>query len=420
MLSKKDAINTFLLVVAYGLLFHVAQFFFFKVDMIKVLADGDMLATWDAGFYKQIVEKGYEYREGIASNTAFFILFPFIWKVLHLGAWGASVLNILFFAAGVTVLTRIYRLTMAEKFLWLTIPSFYFCFIPYTEALFFLLSSVVLYAMARKQKYLLWAGLFLVSLTRPVTMTFIPAFIITEVITNDRKHFFRSIGNFLVMYSWPLLIGLAFFIWYQHYETGVWFAFFKQEENWGHVFAWPTLPFHNMYGPRLLWIDALAMFVGFICMLLLFKKGFLWLFKNKVQEEKTLVFSFLYLTAMLFITMLFNPVWGNWHTNVYDIHRYAFVTPFFWVFLHRFTQNITYKWPDFVLVILLSNVFWLLFESYVHIQFTLYFNFNTVLIVFYMLYANNKQSWPPLAIAVLNFMIQVSMFQFFLQGHYPG
>lgn len=419
--TRKEALHTFLLVLLYGLLFHTFQFFMHQRDMVSTLPNDTNLLFWDAGWYHSIAEKGYEYSEINQSNTGFYILFPAIWKLTHLGAWGMSVLNILLFAAGAGIMSCIFRLSMSDKILWLTIPSFYFCFIPYSEGIFFLLGAIVLFALVRRNKYLIWASLFLISLVRPVSTVLLPAFLITELVTNDRRNTIKSLGNFLLLYGLPLVGGLAFFVWYQYYETGVWFAYFKQQEkHWGHEFAMPSLPFNSMFGPKLLWLNAAALFIGFIGMCQMLYKGILWLFKNVVQEDKMLILSYLYLAALLLITILFNPIWGTFTTNVFDAHRYMFVTPFFWVFLHRYTQERTYRAKDFIIIILLSNAFWLLFASYLHIQYLLYFNFNTGLIVLYMLYANKKNGWPPIAIAIINFYLQISMYQLFIGGNYPG
>ena len=261
MLKNREAINTFLLALFYAVGFYVLNFLLHQRDMVANIPDNEKLLFWDAGYYHEIAEKGYLFIEGRSNNTAFYMLFPIIWKLLGLSPMGIAFVNVLFFAAGFSIFTSIYKLNNAQKFMWLTIPSLYFCFIPYTEALFMLLMSVAFLGMYRNNRYLIWTGLFLLSLTRPVTMVLAPAFLITELITNDRRNWLRSIGSFFVNYGVPLIAGQFFFIWYQYYQTGVWFAFFKVEKYWGHEFSIPTLPFNSMNGPKLLWLNALAIFL---------------------------------------------------------------------------------------------------------------------------------------------------------------
>jgi hypothetical protein len=420
LVKNKSVVNTFLFVLAYGVFFTILQVFLHQRDMAKLVPTAQILSTYDAGWYKEIAEKGYIYTEGKASNSAFYPLLPLIWRWFHLGPWGMSFFNLVFFAAGIAVFSRVYKSSMAEKFIIVSVPSLYFCFIPYTEALFILLMSLVFLAMKENRKYLLWVSLFLLSLSRPISMILLPAYLITEVITNRRQDFLKGLGSFFVKYGLPMILAQALFIYYQYYETGEWFAFFRQEENWGHVFAWPTFPLNNMYGPRLLWIDALAIFIGCISLLFLIQRGWNWLWKNRPAPDKILTVSFLYLTGIMFVTLLFNPIWGTWTTNIYDIHRYAFCTPFFLVFLHHFAFNRKYKVGDYFIVVLLSNACWLMMGSYLHIMHVVYFQFCTGFIILYMLLSEKKLTWPPLAVAALNVLMQVWMYQFFLEGHYPG
>lgn len=418
-LLQKEAFKAFLFALVYGICFYLFQLFLFQRDMVDTVPHVDHLNIYDAGWYQSIARNGYEFKES-ASNSAFYMLFPIVWRVTDTSEHGMAFLNILFFSIGFGFFCDIFKLSQKNKFLWLTTPSLYFAFIPYSEALFILLMTLSLWAIYKDKRYMAWVSLFLVSLVRPVSMIMLPAFLIAEVITNNRQHFLRSIAVFLYKYGIPLVLGQVFFIWYQYHETGVWFAFFKQEKNWGHVFAWPTLPFNSMYGMKLLWLNAAAMFVGFISMLMLFAYGFKWLFKNMVARDKLLTISYLYLTAILFVTILFNPVWGTYTTNVYDIHRYVFATPFFWVFIHHYAVEKVYTAKDYAVVFALSNLFWLLFESYKTLHYTLYFNGATVLILLYMMNTNKKFEWPPMVIACVNVFVQVCMMQFFMKGVYPG
>jgi hypothetical protein len=91
-------------------------------------------------------------------------------------------------------------------------------------------------------------------------------------------------------------------------------------------------------------------------------------------------------------------------------------TPFFWVFLYEFTIKRSYATSDYLVVLFLSNAFWLLFGSYVHIMQVVYFNFGTAILLMYMYSSRQREGWPPLAIAAINVFIQVHMFGFFIEG----
>lgn len=420
-MSLGKHIGNFLFAFLYGSCFHLLQFFLSQRDMVKKIAGNNDLVRFDASWYKSLAEKGYEYFDFANSNSGFYPLFSFIWRITGLSPWGISFVNIFFLACGFALFTSLYKLTAQEKFIWLSIPSMYFCFIPYTESLFILLGSLVFFGIVRQNKWLTWTGLFLLSLSRPVALTLIPAFLFTELIMGNRNEWYLALVSAVKKYVWPLLAGTALFIWYQHHITGVWFAYFIQQSKfWAHEFSWPKFPLGSLFGPKLLWLDALAMFLCFMSLAVLIKKGLQWLIKNEPATDKLLLLSYNYFTGILLATLFFNPKWGILTTNVFDVHRYIFVSPFFWIFLYRYTSNIIYKPASFLWIFLATNAFWLLFASYNHIQYLLYFNFGTLFIFLYMLYANKRMSWPALAIAAIQVFLQVQMFQFFIDEIYPG
>ena len=131
--------KAFLFAFCYGILFYVLQFFFAETTMLNVRPDEVNLRSWDVTFYESIARGGYGSR---AHNTGFFILFPLLWKISHLGIWGICAFNLLSFAIGFAFLSQVAEEADKTTFLlWLTLPSLYFCFLPYTEALSFLFGA---------------------------------------------------------------------------------------------------------------------------------------------------------------------------------------------------------------------------------------------------------------------------------------
>ncbi|MCD6062621.1 MAG: hypothetical protein K0R82_532 [Flavipsychrobacter sp.] len=419
-LNRKD-LNGFLFALFYGLGFHLFQFFLAQRGMVSKFPTGDQLVKWDAIWYHSLAEKGYEWFDNSGCNAAFYPLFSFIWHLTGAGGWGISVINIFLLAAGFAAFCSIYKLTSMQKFVWLSIPSMYFCFIPYSEAAFILAVSISFLGIVKNNRWLIWTGLFLMSLSRSVSLIMIPAFITAELVTNDRSNWLAALRHSLVRYVFPLMLGTALFVWYQFYKTGVWFAYFiQQAKYWGHEFSWPALPFNSMFGPGLLWLNGLAIFLCTGAIVVLLIKGFRWLVKNEMAGDRLMIISYGYMAGLLLVTIFFNPKWGTETTNVYDIHRYLFATPFFWVFLHHYTVNASYKAADFLWVFLAANACWLLFASYNHIQSFIYFNFGTLLLLVYMLWASKQMSWLALAIVAINVFLQVQMFQHFINDIYPG
>lgn len=138
--KNRYSFEPFLLAISYATFFYMVQFFLHRIGMVPNIPNADNLTTWDSGIYKNIVDNGYIHTKSGSSNTGFMILFPWIWRLLHVNAIGISMVNILFFATGFAIFCRMYALSTIDKILLLTTPSIYFMFIPYTEALFFFIS----------------------------------------------------------------------------------------------------------------------------------------------------------------------------------------------------------------------------------------------------------------------------------------
>lgn len=414
---KKLALQSFLFTLGYGITFYLLQLFLFQRDMVATLPDASKLAVWDGGWYSFIAREGYMYKGGWG-NVGFYPLFPLIWRWSHLDALQICFLNIGFLAGGIALLATVLKPTAADKLIWLSIPSFYFVFLPYSEALFILLASMLIYGIWKNNKLLIIMSLLLLGWVRPVVVILVPALLLMELIANERRKWFSSLGRASILYVLPLVISTALFVLYQYYCTGVWFAYFKhQSDLWGRKFSLPKLPFNSVLGPKMLWLNALALFVCLVCIFYVIRAGLAWLQKQRVTD-KVLLLSFLFLAGMGLANILFNPHDGSGYTNVFGSHRYIFVSPFFLVVLHHFTKQRTYQWQHLLLVFLLSNAFWLCFGSYLHIMTLVYFNFCTAIIMMYMLYTNKKLTWPALAIAAINVLVQVQGYQFFINGVY--
>jgi hypothetical protein len=417
---RKQTIISFLLALCYGIAFYFLQFILYKLGMVGTKPTGDNIIAWDANWYQDIVNYGSRYWAETNSSAGFFILFPLLWKLLGLNGWTVSFFNLLLFSTGFAIFNSLYKVDLRTKLLWLTIPSFYFAWVPYTESLFILLVVVCFAGIIHKKRYCIWISLFLLALTRPTTLVLVPAFFFMELICNDKKSWQQSAKDFMILYALPLLTGLATFIIYQYYATGVWFAYFKlQSTAWGHEFSIPTLPFSSIFGLQLLWLNAVALFLGFITLAILISSGIKWLCKNDVHQDKIFILSCLYFTGISLVTIFFNPTWGG-STNIFDLHRYAFVSPFFWVLLIRFTIDNQYKIIDYLKILLITNIFWLCLGTYRSIDMLLYFNGSSSAIILYMLLSEKRIKGIAYIVMTLNLVLQVYMFQSFISNVYPG
>lgn len=421
MRDEKSFSAVFATVLGYSALFYVMQIFLVKAGFFTQYPVREALMNWDSIFYYTIAYEGYSYNNWI-SNTAFFVFYPWVWKLLHLGVYGICVFNILCYATGISVLYKLIGADRKELLLWLTLPSSMFIYVPYPEAFYFMVITLAMYGVIRGKRWLVWPCLFVAAMTRMNTMVMLPALLVMECIAADRKIWYKGLFTSMVHYALPVLSGLGLFIWYQHHVTGVWFAYFiKQRTMWGHEFHIPLFPLQTSHGPWLLWLNALALFTGVLSLYMMIRKAVQWLVKNKLAEDKLLVLSAGYFVLTMFQMLFYNHISAPANTtNLHGFHRYVFVTPYFMVFLHHFLSKVKYSLLQQCAVVLFANAVWLLCGSYEHLQQMLFFNFNCLLLVLLMNYANKQTERSMMMIVAINFFFQVMLMQrFLLNAYYP-
>jgi hypothetical protein len=159
------------------------------------------------------------------------------------------------------------------------------------------------------------------------------------------------------------------------------------------------------------------MFVAFISFILGWVLLVKWLVKKLVIRDKLLVLSIVYLSLSLLYGIFFNPTWRDDLTIVAAQYRYIMACPFFFVILHHFGQK-EYKLQHFIAIILLASGAWMAFGAYKHILELVFFNFNTLLIVLFMLHSR-KLSWATVLLAAINFFLQATIMQQAMNGLYP-
>ena len=411
---KKEFLSTFLFALGYGFVFYLINIFFFKIGGSYFLPDERTLARWDAGIYFDVSQHGYANRA-----ASVFVLFPIIWHLLHVGYLGMALCNYVIFSIGFSMICSMYKLSTAEKLIWLTTPSLYFTMVPYSESIFFVFAAITIYGIYSKNKALIVAGLFFVCLSRATSAFLLPSLLVVSMLGTSKKAIWPAIRNYLVYYASPVIAGTATFMAIQYYYTGDWFHYYNgQVENLGHKLSMPALPFSDFYGEdRMLWLNALALFVCFVALLLLLVKIYKWLFKSVEDTNSIYILSLSYLSVVMFAMVFCNPKWGTMTTNLLGMHRYVFCSPFIFIFLYELINRPGgYSVKSILLTVLLCNFVWLSFNSYEHIQKLLFYNFGTMFVIAYMAYSRNKNSWVPMAITAVNIFFQIWFFQQYLAG----
>lgn len=336
------------------LLFYLLQGFIFLVGMqgwVAIQAGG--LLQWDAELYADIVRDGYS-----RMYTAFFPLFPLVWKLTGLGAIGISLLNGFLFIVSLSWLSSELKAKTHELLLLAATPTFIFFLVPYSEALFFLGSTLLLAGLFKKQQSLLLIGLLVCSFARPTASVFIPAIVITEWLCRDspKKALLQMLKQIVAA-----ALGLFLALWVHQNYTGAWLSFFDvQSEYWDNTLRIPSLPLRSWAGMKITMLDGFALSVSMMSGIALFKSLQPNFKRLKSNAPKGLVFSLLYLLGIGLVVLLFR---GG---ELFSLNRFVFASAFFVVAAFYFAKlKLSKKAFYFPLALFL---YWLLFNSYVHIQ----------------------------------------------------
>jgi hypothetical protein len=306
------------------------------------------LVHWDAEWYDSIRTQGYFFRPDAKSSVAFFPLFPLLWRASHLGAIGISLLNLGLATASLYFLARSLRLRPVAVVLFMALPSCFFLYIPYTEACFFFFTSLVLVLLARwpERVSLLALVMFCAAFARVSAFFYLPALCVVE-----------GVGWLRDYRSWPQRLrrlficglatgaGLVSVMVYQWQKTGVWFAFNKAEEQWDHHLRLPALPFiSTTENDGALWIDGLAMLVGFAALLWLLRTAWR-VVRNPTgpAPDRLLLFATTYIAVATLQVVFQAPVEGG-HSSLMSLNRYVFCTPLFVIVLDRVLPHQTLGW----------------------------------------------------------------------------
>jgi hypothetical protein len=366
--------------------------------------------NWDAEHYDYIRSYGYQ-----DFRVAFFPLFPLLWRILALDAFGISIINALIFLTGFYILTRSYKITRVDSILlYLTIPGFLFFYLPYSESLFFLCSVLILLGLKENKSLLVYSGLFLSILSRPAFTVFIPAFIITELMHSTSLKSILRIDVCLLISAVGLFIVGAI----QYADTGEWFQFFSVQKEWGNELQVPKLPLTSWAGSFIVKTDGFALLIGALA------GGYLASLLLKLKWIKTelpgrdVLFSLAYLGGISLTVLLFR---GG---SLFSLNRFILATPFIVVALHYWlNQEVFLTNKELIITYVSIFLFWLLLGSYVHIQELLKY----ALLSFYALFIFSLKSNFPLVrkyslilLIALNFIFQVTFYVRFLSGLWVG
>lgn len=417
--ANKSFLYSFFFAIVYGLLFYIVQFVLSEAGICTNVPSAENLKVWDASFYYSIGHTGYD---PVTYNTGFFPLFAWIWRFSYLGVWGIVCLNIAFFSLGFALLMK----TMNEynKLFWLlclTTPAIYYAFVPLSEALFFLLASISLWAIVKKKVVWIFISLFLLSLTRSVGIFLLPGLFLTEMFQKPvvffGREFWGSCFRFLYRYALPIILALGLVMFIQYQATGDWMIYYKtQSQHWDKGLRWPRFPLNNIENGMLRygWLNALAIFIDALAMFWLVKQIIQWFRRRIIIVDVALLISMCYLAMVLITILFFNPRYGT--TQFMGANRYTYITPFFFVFLHSLF-HIKINGKIVIGALLLAILFWLLFTTYRSPELFVAVGLPAFLLILAFLLGIWKKKfwWCFIAVIAFDFVMQLHYFQQFIQ-----
>ena len=424
-MNRSTLNKTFFSAVAFHFLIAVALYLgLYWVGEIKVLPDAENIIAWDAINYHNLQHQGYIDFLKPTSNIPFFPLVALIWKSLNLSSWGAAALNGIFFLSGLYLLHRQYRFSFSILLLFLSIPSVFFFFVPYAEALFFLSSIFVILGLEKKNNWLVVLGLFLAAMTRPSMLFFIPAILFVEIIDLEKIDF-NSVRKFvfrIVSFFTALILGFAVVAAIQYEATGDWLAFFHQRGKNG--FQLPVFPLTTWRGAKLLWLDGMAFGIAFAalwyCAVLFFRK----IFTNRNEfPSKVILLSLSFLSMTVVHLLFFNDketLSGT--SSLFGINRFVFATPFFLLLFSYYMDRFDFSSKKnqriflgyFVLILALLGIF----KPSNHPEYLRPLVYLTFIASFLFFQKKYSKFW--ILVYVVNAPIQVLLLDKFLRGIWVG
>ena len=291
------------------------------------------LLNWDANWYFSILSNGYVFVPNETCNLAFFPMFPYFWKVLGVDPVYMSLVNITIFFGSLHFLLEKYKLPVLSILILLSVPSLLFMGLPYSEALFFVFSTMILKGYETNRPNLHRIGFFFVTMIRSVSLIFIPAIVITELLAGDPRETISARIKKITPDVLCCLSGLMISSFTQYVQTGKWFYFLEVQKYWGRTWHIPHFPLTTFSPGRILELDAISFCMGTLALFFLMRKAFEF-FSGEAsgaaqewRKEAPLIFSCLYITGTTILDVCFSQSYKE-ITSISSLNRHLLCTPF--------------------------------------------------------------------------------------------
>lgn len=378
---------------------------------IEQLPDDYNLINWDAVFFKSIVTDGYEYIPYTGTNLAFFPLFPLLWKITGLSAIGISVLNIIVFSTSFILLFKDKTEELMILLLLLSIPSFIFFALPYSESLFFLFGTCILIGYQRGSGILKNIGFLGASIVKSASIIFIPAIILCEIFGKDRGQIQKRDIYINGLFS---LLGLMIGAIVQGVQTGKWFYFLEMQQYWGRHWIVPELPLVSSVA-----YDGVAFIIGLIAIYFCLKLFVTRLIDPKAPVQlntKHVSFSALYLSATTFLDTFFT--YNNGGGSLWSLNRHLLCTPFAIIFIFWLIRNAILTKIDKMVIMTMIILGLVIPGVYRSWEMILYYTVFMAAILLIKIFPEEKR--PLYFMYIFQVYVQLSFFEMFITGQWIG
>jgi hypothetical protein len=402
--------------------------FLYQLGIVDHLPSELTLSSGDSGFYHSIMKNGYQVSGKFSKNPGFFPLFPYVWRLTHLGILGISLFNVFLFLISLGWLCKILKPEKIVLLFFMASPYLFFMWVPLSESLFFFFCVSIIYGIKNNKWKYIFLGILFSTLTRPIFLFFIPAFVGMSLMSQPiEKLFSRTIWEKVILnYILPCLIGLFLVVLFQYFQTGKWFIYFEiQSTVWGRAFNYgPTFPlgyntpFWNLNGSYFsFWIGAFVSIFGLKLLMDWFRKKEV-LTQIKNYELFSVIFICMSLMSILFFnaSWMWNPETESSSTHFTGINRYIHPTVFLFILLIYFFKLKRFSALQYFLLFIFTHLVWFSFDLqyYNHIQRYLAFSIPTVFIIAIGLYHAYRWKFLAYVMIAASFVLQSIIFNYFL------
>jgi hypothetical protein len=294
----------------------------------------DKYLRWDAELFSFIRDRNYVFEEEFRGEvrSAFFPLFPFLWKTTGLSPRGVSALNYFIFILSMALLFAYLQpkapiknnLKLPFFIVLITLPTTIIYHIPYSESLFMLCMTIVVIGILKEKYGLYFFGALLLAMVRPATVFVLISLLAIEVFRFLSNRDTNSLIKNSILRGSPFVMGylLVFFI--QWATSGSWTSFFDAHLMWASglpensgITDWSV----EGYGMNVFSIFFIAIPACVLSGKIIWENR-----GNKMaNRDYLLLSSLLYISGILIFTILTS------NGNIHSLFRFIMASPLFYI-----------------------------------------------------------------------------------------